>query len=87
MGAAVAIKIKQMSQAERNARIVAGIRAEAGAGAPRDPRMQVKKHVAELATLMALIHGGDWQVAIDHEKHFVLVRKRGDQQQLRRSAI
>lgn len=76
MGAAVAIKIKQMSQAERNARIVAGIRAEAGAGAPRDPYMQVKKHAALIATDMALIHGGDWRVQIDHGVGAVFVVRR-----------
>jgi hypothetical protein len=72
----LAIKIQTMTRDERNARTVAGIRTAAGAGAPRDPYMQVKKHAALIATDMALIHGGDWRVQIDHEDGLVLIARR-----------
>lgn len=60
----------------RNEQIVAKIRAEAGADAPRDPHMTVKKRAAELAYLMALVHGGDWRVEIDQSIGFVLISRR-----------
>jgi len=66
----------QPKYATRNEAIVARIRAEAGADAPRDPVMTVKKRVAEVAYLMALIHGGDWSAEIDHETGLVLVCRR-----------
>lgn len=59
----------------RNDAIVARIRAEAGADAPIDPHMRLKKRVAEVAYLMALIHGGDWQVLVDHDAELVMVAK------------
>lgn len=55
---------------------VARLRAEAGADAPIHPHMAVKKRVAEVAYLMALIHGGDWKVRIDHEEGLVMVVRR-----------
>lgn len=75
-GTTVAIKITSMTRDERQARTVASIRTAAGAGAPRDPYMQVKKHAALIATDMALIHGGDWRVQIDHEVGAVFVVRR-----------
>lgn len=57
----------------RNEEIVAGLREAAGAGPPVDPEMRVKKLTAEVAVLMALIHGGDWMVQVDHQEGFVLV--------------
>lgn len=55
---------------------VAKLRAEAGADAPIDPHMKIKKKLAELAYLMALVHGGDWQAVADHEKGYLLVSRR-----------
>lgn len=60
----------------RNEAIVAKLRAEAGADAPIDPHMRIKKKTAELAYLMALIHGGDWSVQIDHEVGLIAVTRR-----------
>lgn len=57
----------------RNHEIVAGLREAAGAGPPVDPRMRVKRLVAEVAIQMALLHGGDWTVKIDHEAQAVFV--------------
>lgn len=61
----------------KNDEIVARLRAEAGADAPRDPVMSVKKKAAELAYLMALVHGGDWQTRIDHQEGLVMIARRG----------
>lgn len=63
----------------RNDEIVAEIRMAAGAGAPIDPHMKVKRLTAEVATAMALIHGGDWRVEIDHRSGFVLIAPRLEQ--------
>lgn len=60
----------------RNHEIVAGLREAAGAGPPVDPKMAVKRYAAQISTAMALIHGGDWQVVVDHQEGFVLVTPR-----------
>ncbi|ODA94969.1 hypothetical protein BFX40_20260 [Mesorhizobium sp. SEMIA 3007] len=59
----------------RNDEIVAELRASAGAGAPIDPKMAIKRKAAEISTAMALIHGGDWRVVVDHETPMVLIRR------------
>lgn len=63
--------------ASRNEEIVAGLRQAAGAAAPVDPMMSIKRKAAEIATAMALVHGGDWRVQIDHEEGFLVVARRG----------
>lgn len=66
----------------RNHEIVAGLREAAGAGPPVDPRMAVKRYAAQISTAMALIHGGDWRVQIDHEIGLVSIARnyqRGNQ--------
>lgn len=60
----------------RNEAIVARLRAEAGADAPIDPYMKIKRLTAEVAVAMALIHGGDWAVQIDHQRQTILVGRR-----------
>jgi len=60
----------------RNHQIVAELRESAGAAPPVDPHMKVKRLTAEIATAMALIHGGDWRPVIDHENGLVLVSRR-----------
>lgn len=62
----------------RNERIIAKLRAEVGAGAPIDPHIKVKRLIAEVAVLMALIHGGDWWPCVDHERQVVMVVRRGN---------
>jgi hypothetical protein len=59
----------------RNEEIVAGLRATAGADAPRDPVMMIKKKTADLAYLMALVHGGDWRVQIENDLLLVARRR------------
>lgn len=63
--------------ATKNEEIVAGLRELAGAAAPLDPMIVIKRKTAEIATAMALIHGGDWRVQIDHHLGFVVVARRG----------
>ncbi|OJY66413.1 MAG: hypothetical protein BGP09_31285 [Rhizobium sp. 60-20] len=60
----------------RNDEIVAGLFAAAGADAPAPPETVIKRKAAEISTLMALIHGGDWRVEIDHQAEFVLIAPR-----------
>lgn len=61
---------------------VAKLRAEARADPPVDPHMRIKKRVAEVAYLMALIHGGDWKVRIDSQEGLVMIARRGRRQTL-----
>lgn len=60
----------------RNHQLVAELRASAGAGPPVDPRKALKKKVAEVAILMALIHGDEYRVQIDDGGDLVLVARR-----------
>ena len=60
----------------KNHEIVAKLREDAGAGPPIDPYIKVKRLMAQVAVEMALIHGGDWRVEIDHEDGFAVVRRR-----------
>ena len=66
--------------ATRNDEIVADLRKLAGAAAPLDPRMVIKRKAAEISTAMALLHGGDWRVQIDHDQGLVLIVLRGRRQ-------
>jgi len=66
----------------RNHEIVAGLRDAAGAAAPLDPHMVIKRKVAEVATAMALLHGGHWKVRIDHQEGLVMIARRGRRQTL-----
>ena len=61
----------------RNEQIVADLRNAAGVGPPIDPEMKVKRLTAEVAIEMALLHGGEWRVRIDHQEGFVMVARRG----------
>jgi hypothetical protein len=60
----------------RNDEIVAGLFESAGATPPAPPEIVIKRKAAELSALMALIHGGDWRVEIDHQSGFVLIAPR-----------
>lgn len=59
----------------RNDEIIAKLRAEVRAGPPRDPTMAAKKKVAEVAILMALIHGGEWRVQFEPENDLILIAR------------
>ncbi|TPK42275.1 MULTISPECIES: hypothetical protein [unclassified Mesorhizobium] len=58
----------------RNEQIVADLRNSAGAGPPMDSYIVIKRKAAEISTAMALLHGGEWQVQIDHTIPLVLIR-------------
>lgn len=60
----------------RNEEIIAELRQVAGAAAPLDPKTVVKRKTAEIAVAMALLHGGDWRIQIDHDAGFVMVVRR-----------
>ncbi len=60
----------------RNDEIIAELRKAAGAGPPIDPHMKVKRMTAEVAILMALVHGGDWRVQYEPENGLVLIARR-----------
>ncbi len=61
----------------RNEEIVAELRESVGAAAPLDPMVVLKRKVAEVSTLMALLQGGDWRVDLAPEKGFLLIARRG----------
>lgn len=63
--------------ATRNEEIVAELIEAAGASQPLDPRMVIKRKAAEISIQMALLHGGDWKVRIDHEEGLILIARRG----------
>jgi hypothetical protein len=60
----------------RNEEIIAQLRDAAGASAPLDQEMVIKRKAAEIAIAMALLHGGDWRVQIDHQKGYLFVTRR-----------
>lgn len=60
----------------RNDQIVAELFESAGATAPGDPETTIKRKAAEIAIAMAILHGGEWQVKVDHDLGFVHVGRR-----------
>lgn len=60
----------------RNDEIVGELIQSAGAVSASDPTVVIKRTAAEIAYLMALVHGGDWRVQIDHEAGFVQIARR-----------
>lgn len=38
-----------------------------------DPAIRIKKAADTIAGAMALLHGGEWRVQIDHDRGFVFV--------------
>lgn len=59
--------------ATKQEEIVGEIMEYAGALSSLDPEAVIKRKAAELAYFMALMHGGEWRVEVDHENPFVLV--------------
>lgn len=57
----------------RNDEIVAKLFESAGAVPQAAPEIVIKRKAAEISYLMALVHGGDWRVEIDHRTGFVLI--------------
>lgn len=62
--------------ASRNEEIIAGLVESAGAMPAAAPEVVIRRKAAEISTLMASLHGGDWRVEIDHQTGFVLIAPR-----------
>lgn len=60
----------------RNDQIIADLYKASGAESASDPEVIIKRKAAEIAIAMAVLHGGEYQVQIDHHSHFVLVMRR-----------
>lgn len=76
-GQGMAIRYEAKPQRTRNEEIIAGIRNSVGAGPPINREMKAKRLTAEVAVMMALLHGGDWRVQFEPEKGFLLISRRG----------
>lgn len=72
---AISHRIRQR-YATRNEEIVANIIKSAGAVPPLDQKTVIKRKAAEISAAMALLHGGDWRVQIDHEVGLIVVARR-----------
>jgi hypothetical protein len=62
---------------------IADLAASAGALGASDPKAVLKRKTAEAAYLMALLHGGDWRVQIDHEDGLIVIARRRTPRQTR----
>lgn len=60
----------------RNEEIVAKLFEIAGADAPLDPEYLIKRKCDEIATVMAMLHGGEWRIQIEPEAGFVQIARR-----------
>lgn len=49
------------------------LRAIAAGVWPLDPAMRIERDAASIATAMAMVHGGEWRVQIDHVAGIVLI--------------
>lgn len=72
----MAIRVKPPVKT-RNEQIIEALREKVRAAAPQSPEMAVKKKAAELAALMAQLHGGQWRIQIDHDQGLVLIAGQG----------
>lgn len=49
-----------------------------GSGVKTEEEMEtvIKRKAAEISIAMAILHGGEWRVQIDHEEPFVYITRR-----------
>lgn len=40
-----------------------------------DPAMRIERDAASIASAMAMIHGGQWRIQIDHQLGYVVVKQ------------
>lgn len=40
-----------------------------------DPAAKIQRDASSIANAMAMIHGGEWRIQIDHQTGYVLVRR------------
>lgn len=72
----MAIEHQIRRHASRNHAIVADLRRTSGADDPGDMEAAVARKAAAIANLMALLHGGEWRVRIDHQEGLVMIGRR-----------
>lgn len=58
----------------RGAETLARLRRIAEGVWPLDPAMRIERDAASIANAMAMIHGGEWRIEIDHQHQLVLIR-------------
>jgi 23S rRNA-/tRNA-specific pseudouridylate synthase len=59
--------------ASKNEEIVADLLYGPGIGTEQEMDTVIKRKAAEISIAMAILHGGEWRVEIDHENCFVLI--------------
>lgn len=60
----------------RNDEIVADLLYGTSAATEEEVSMVIKRKAAEISIAMAVLHGGDWRVQIDHDAAIVLITRR-----------
>lgn len=75
-GAVAIIHRIRKKYASRNEEIVADLLYDAGDKNAQELEVVVRRKAAEIATIMAALHGGDWRVQADHEEGFVHITRR-----------
>jgi hypothetical protein len=62
--------------ATREEEVVADLLYGAGTKTEQELEVVIKRKAAEISIAMAVLHGGEWRVQIDHEDGFVHVTRR-----------
>lgn len=60
----------------RNEEIVADLLYGADGATEGNLETVIKRKAAEISIAMAILHGGDWRVQVDHEEGFVHITRR-----------
>ncbi|MBX4889809.1 hypothetical protein [Rhizobium bangladeshense] len=60
----------------RNEEIVADLLYGADGATENDLQTVIKRKAAEISIAMAVLHGGDWRIQVDHEDGFVHITRR-----------
>ena len=60
----------------RNEEIVADLLYGTDGATEGDLEIVIKRKAAEISFAMAILHGGDWRVQVDHEEGFVHITRR-----------
>ena len=62
--------------ASKKDEIVADLLYGANGATTNDLEMVIKRKAAEISIAMAVLHGGDWRVQLDHDAGFVHITRR-----------
>jgi hypothetical protein len=60
----------------RNEEIIADLLYGTGGATENDLETVIKRKAAEISIAMAVLHGGEWRVQVDHEDGFVHITRR-----------